>query len=65
VLAKHVERVTGSAENPLRDDGLEAKVRGLAEGILPAPQTDVLIAQCWKIADLADAGALARAAVPQ
>ncbi len=64
VLEKHIERVTGSVENPMSDDNLEAKVRGLAQGVLPAPQTDALIAQCWKIAALADAGELARAAVP-
>jgi 2-methylcitrate dehydratase PrpD len=64
VLAKHVEKVIGSAENPMSDGDLEVKVRGLAQGILPAAQTDALIAQCWKTAELADAGELARAAVP-
>jgi 2-methylcitrate dehydratase PrpD len=64
VLVKHIERVTGSAENPMTDAGLEAKFRGLAEGVLPASQIDTLIAQCWNISELHDAGALARAAVP-
>ncbi len=64
VLVKHVECVTGSAENPMGDGELEAKVRGLAHGILPAQQIDALIARCWTIAELADAGGLARAAAP-
>ena len=63
VLAKHVERVVGSAENPMSDRDLEAKVRGLAHGILPNDKTAALIAACWRIADLGDVAELARAAV--
>ena len=65
VLARHVERVTGSAENPMSDRDLEAKVRGLAQGILPDHQTAALIAACWRMADLGDVADLARAAAVQ
>ncbi len=65
VYAKKVDRVTGSAENPMSDTDLEAKVCGLAHGILPEAQTTALIATTWRVAELADAGELARAAGSQ
>jgi 2-methylcitrate dehydratase PrpD len=64
VLAKHVERVTGSAENPMSDRDLEDKVRGLAHGILSEERTAALIAACWSLGELGDAAELARAAMP-
>jgi 2-methylcitrate dehydratase PrpD len=63
-LHRHVERVIGSAENPMSDRDLEAKVRGLAEGVLPAARTESMIGACWGLKDLDDAGTLARAATP-
>jgi 2-methylcitrate dehydratase PrpD len=65
VLARHIERVIGSAENPMSDRDLEAKVRGLAHGILPDHKTAALISACWRIADLGDVADLARAAAAQ
>ena len=65
VLARHVERVVGSAENPMSDRDLEAKMRGLAQGILPDDRTAALIAACWRIAELGDVADLARAAAAQ
>ena len=65
VLARHVEQVIGSAENPMSDRDLEDKVRGLAHGILPDDRTAALIAACWSIAELGDVADLARAAAPQ
>jgi 2-methylcitrate dehydratase PrpD len=64
VLSRHVEHAVGSAARPMTDAELEAKFRGLAEGVLPAAQRDRVIAMCWKVASLEDAGALARATVP-
>jgi 2-methylcitrate dehydratase PrpD len=63
-LAKHVEHATGSLERPMSDADLEAKFRGLAEGVLPPVQTDKLIELCWSVGSLKDVGTLARAAVP-
>jgi 2-methylcitrate dehydratase PrpD len=62
-LTKHVEHAIGSVERPMSDAALEAKFRHLADGIMPAPQVDKLIGMCWSLTDLADAGAVARAAV--
>jgi len=62
VLDKHVEHALGSFERPLSDNDLEAKFRGLVEGVLPAAQAKRLIGLCWKIAALDDAGAVAREA---
>ena len=62
-LTKHVEHAIGSVERPMTDAALEAKFRHLADGIMPAPQIDKLIGMCWSLTDLADAGAVARAAV--
>ena len=48
----------------MNDADLEAKVRGLADGVLSRAETDALIGLCWKIESQPDASALARAAVP-
>lgn len=62
VLEKHVEHALGSIQRPLSDSDLEAKFRSLAHGILPDSQTDRLIALCWKVGELDDAGTVPRAA---
>ena len=64
VLTKHVEHAIGSLERPMSDADLEAKLRGLVEGILPTAQIDALIKTCWNIDELKDAAQLARSAVP-
>ena len=64
IRTKHVERVVGSAENPMSDRDLEEKVRGLACEILRPEQTTVLIATCWAIAGLKNVAELARVATP-
>jgi 2-methylcitrate dehydratase PrpD len=53
-LERHVEHAVGSLERPMSDNDLEAKFRGLAEGILPKKQTDRLIARCWEVEGLPD-----------
>ena len=59
-----VDRVTGSAENPMSDTALEAKVSGLAQGVLSQSQVAKLIAQCWRLMESSDAAELARCATP-
>ena len=61
-LEKRIDRVVGSAENPMSDRDLEMKVRGLAQGVLPAMQTDAMIALAWRIDELVDVAQFARAA---
>jgi 2-methylcitrate dehydratase PrpD len=64
VLEKYVEHAVGSLARPMSDADLEAKFRGLADGILSKPEIDALIRLCWDIAKLKDAGEVARASVP-
>lgn len=63
-LEKHVEHAVGSLERPMSDADLEAKFRGLAEGILSRAEADRLIRLCWDIGKLKDAAEVARASVP-
>ncbi|MGH8647833.1 MAG: MmgE/PrpD family protein [Burkholderiales bacterium] len=63
-LERYVEHAVGSLDRPMSDADLEAKFRGLANGILSKPETDKLIRLCWDVAKLKDAGEVARASVP-
>jgi 2-methylcitrate dehydratase PrpD len=63
-LDRHVKHAIGSLERPMSDADLEAKFRGLADGVLSKAETDRLIDLCWKVEGLPKASALARAAVP-
>lgn len=60
-VERRVEHPLGTLERPMSDADLEAKFRGLAEGILPDRQSDEVIRLCWAIESLPDAGAIARA----
>ena len=62
VLEKHVEHALGSIARPLSDADLEIKFRSLVDGILPDDQAARLIELCWSVGELADAGAVPRAA---
>ena len=64
VLEKHVEHALGTLERPMSDADLEAKFRGLVDGILPRAQADRLITRFWAADTLKDASELARLAVP-
>jgi 2-methylcitrate dehydratase PrpD len=64
VLEKYVEHAVGSLDRPMSDADLEAKFRGLAQGILSKGETDKLIRLCWDVAKLKDVGEVARASVP-
>lgn len=59
---KFVEHAVGSLEHPMSDADLEAKLTGLAEGVLPSTQIRRLIEMCWTVEELRDASDLARAA---
>ena len=61
-LEKRIDRVVGSAENPMSDHDLELKVRGLAHGILSEARVAALIALVWRTGELPDIAELARAA---
>jgi 2-methylcitrate dehydratase PrpD len=63
-LEKYVEHAVGSIDRPLSDGDLEAKFRGLADGILSKGEGDRLMQLCWDVAKLKDAGEVARASVP-
>jgi len=63
-LEKFVEHAVGSLDRPLSDADLEAKFRGLAQGILSKSETDQLIRLCWDVGKLKDVGEVARASVP-
>jgi 2-methylcitrate dehydratase PrpD len=62
---RHVAHALGTLQRPMSDADLEAKFRGLTDGVLPPAAIDGCIDLCWRMAELDDAGALARAAVPQ
>ncbi len=61
-LDRFIEHATGSVKNPMTDSQLEAKFKGLSEGILPAPAIGRLIDFCWNLEKAPDAGQLARLA---
>jgi hypothetical protein len=48
----------------MSDADLEAKFRGLTDGILGTKQSDELIRLCWSIDELPDAGEVARQTAP-
>lgn len=61
-LFRHVEHALGTLQRPMGDADLDAKFRGLVDGVLPRSQADALIAKCWSVAALDDAAELARLA---
>ena len=64
VLTRFVEASLGNIRRPLSDHQLEAKAREQALLVLPPDVVDRLVALCWNVDDLADAGELVAAAVP-
>jgi 2-methylcitrate dehydratase PrpD len=63
-FSKHVEHALGTLQRPMSDADLEAKFRGLTDGILGTKQSDELIRLCWSIDELPDAGEVARQTAP-
>ena len=64
ILEKFVEHAIGSLDRPMSDADLEAKFRGLVEGILSPDETGRLLKLCWDVSTLKDAAEVARASVP-
>ena len=60
----HVAHALGTLARPMSDGDLEAKFRGLTADVLSPAQMEEIIALCWGVTELEDAGALSRAAVP-
>src|SRR6185369_2120176 len=48
-LEKFIEHATGSVEQPMSDADLDAKVRDLCEGVLPAARSRRLVDLCRTI----------------
>jgi len=57
-----IEHGIGSAVRPMTDAELEVKFAAMAIPVIGEPRTRALMAQCWDVDSLADAGDLARAA---
>jgi len=64
VLERHVEHCTGSRDNPMSQEALEAKFRSLAEPVLGPRGADRVVGLVRGLDELADVGELARATVP-
>jgi 2-methylcitrate dehydratase PrpD len=64
-ITKHVERAIGSRERPLTREQLETKFVNQASPVIGEARTRDLLALAWRIDDLDDAAAVARASVPQ
>lgn len=62
MLSRHVEHALGTLARPMSDADLETKFRGLTASVLSDEQGDELIRLCWSIAELPDAGEIARRA---
>lgn len=63
-LTHFVEQSLGNVHRPLSNEQLAEKFRDQAVRALPAERVERVIAQCWSLDELGDAGELARATVP-
>jgi 2-methylcitrate dehydratase PrpD len=63
-LTRFVEKSLGNIHRPLSDRQLDEKFLDQAVLALPLEQARELLAQCWKIDELADVNHLIRSAVP-
>jgi 2-methylcitrate dehydratase PrpD len=61
-LHKYIEHAVGSVEVPTSNKDLELKFMDVTDGILPKPQIERVIANCWKVESLANAADLAASA---
>jgi 2-methylcitrate dehydratase len=59
-FTQQVDTPHGFGDDPLTDAEIEAKVRELASGHMPAQQIDDLIATCWRLEELDDLEELTR-----
>jgi hypothetical protein len=63
-VEKQIAHAIGSLERPLSDDDLNAKFRGQSARVIGEAGCEALISLAWRLAELDDAGDVARAAVP-
>jgi len=63
ILVSRIDHGIGSASNPMTDEQLDAKFNALCQGVIGAERSRKLIAACRSLEDLADASAIARAAM--
>ena len=61
VLEKHVEHALGTVERTMSDRDLEEKFLNLTDGVVAPDAARRVMDLCWRIAELEDAGDLARA----
>jgi len=61
-LEKYIDKVIGSAKNPMTDAALETKFLDLADGVLPPAQARRVMDLAWKMESLKNAADLAKAA---
>jgi 2-methylcitrate dehydratase PrpD len=64
-VTRHVERAIGSRDVPLTDEQLDTKFRTQSAPVIGEVQAASLLRTAWGLEDLGDAGAAARASVPQ
>ena len=64
-LKKHVERAIGSRERPLTNEQLETKFMNQAMLVIGEAPSRALLDLAWTIEELDQAGAVARASVPE
>jgi 2-methylcitrate dehydratase PrpD len=64
VLDVRLEHSLGNLARPMSDEQLDAKFRDQAVRAVPAERVEEILAMCWGIEELEDAGELARRAVP-
>ena len=60
VLTREVEFPRGHNLNPMTDAEVEAKFRAMVEPRYGKEKADRILAACWKLEELSDAGALVR-----
>ncbi|MFT5449993.1 MAG: 2-methylcitrate dehydratase [Gammaproteobacteria bacterium] len=53
-----VDHFRGHYKNPMLDVEIEGKFRGLAQDVLPEPQTTRLLERLWKLDEIEDAGSI-------
>ena len=61
---EHVEHATGTPKNPMSDEQVEAKFKGLAAEILPGDQVERATELLWNLEKVPDARELVRLLVP-
>ena len=61
IVKKSVESAIGGLENPMSDEALDEKFLELTGEILPLQKSKLILKNCWKMSELANAGNFAKA----